>query len=517
MAVFGILLAATAPLFFRLGSEFMPPLNEGTIMYMPTTLPGISIGEVSKLVKEQDRILKKIPEVKTVFGKAGRAETATDPAPLSMIETNIILKDKKYWRKGMTWEKLIEEMDEKMQFPGLTNAWTMPIKGRIDMLTTGIKTPVGIKIYGRDLNVIEGIGKEIESVFRGLEETRSVYAERVAGGYFIDFDINRKEAARYGLTITDIQDVIKHAIGGINITHTIEGRERYPVNVRYPRDLRNSLKKLKRLPIRGPAGKYIPIGRVADIKTVTGPPVIKNENGMLTGWVYVDIKTGANVGDYVSKAKKIIKKEVIDNGTIPAGYSLKWSGQYEYMERVKKKMYTVIPLTLTIIFMLLFFNSRSVTETLIIMLSIPFSLIGAVWVLFALGYNTSVAVWVGLIALAGVAAELGVVMLVYINEAFRHHSEIGDMKSENDLIAAVMEGAVQRVRPKIMTVAAILAGLMPIMWGHGAGSDVMQRIAAPMIGGIITAALTGLLLYPVIFTIWKWNFVVKKKSRKGGE
>ncbi|OGC07536.1 cation transporter [candidate division WOR-1 bacterium RIFOXYA2_FULL_36_21] len=488
----------TVPIFLSMGSEFMPPLNEGTILYMPTTLPGLSVTEASKLLKAQDRILKSIPEVDRVFGKAGRANTSTDPAPFSMMETTIVLKDKEYWRSGMTWEKIIDDMDSKMKIPGVTNAWTMPIKARIDMLTTGVRTPIGIKIYGSNLNEIENIGIHIEQILKDVSGTRSVYAERVTGGYFVDFDLKREELARYGLTVDDANDIIMSAIGGENISLTVDGRERYPINVRYGRETRDDIDKLGRVLVPTMHGAQIPLAQLADIKLKSGPSMIRNENGLLSGYVYVDI-SGRDIGSYVTDAKKAVSSSL----NLPTGYSLSWSGQYEYMQRIKDRLKIFIPLTLFIIFVLYFFTFKSVTETLIIMLSVPFAIIGGIWFLFLLKFNMSIAVWVGLIALAGVAAETGSIMIVYLDEAYARYKREGRMNSISDLYSAVMEGAVQRLRPKLMTVGANIFGLMPVMLSVGAGADVMKRIAAPLIGGLISSTILTLIVLPAIYTIWK--------------
>ncbi len=484
--------------FLKTGSEFMPPLNEGSILYMPSSLPGISITEAGKILQVQDKILKSFPEVERVFGKIGRAETATDPAPLEMVETTVLLKDKKYWRKGMNWDKLIEKLDSAMQFPGMPNVWTMPIKTRIDMLTTGIKTPVGIKIFGPNLDTIQKIGEKIEGLIRNVKGVRSVFAERVTGGYFVDFLIKREEAARYGLTVGDIQDIIESALGGKTITFTIEGRERYPVNLRYARELRDDLEKLKRVLVPTPALAQVPIYQLADIRVSTGPPMIKSENGMITGWVFVDI-AGRDIGGFVKEAKQILSK----NLELPPGYGLSFSGQYEYMERAVGKLKLILPLTLFLVFFLLFMNFQKMGDTLLVMLSIPFGVIGSIWYMYILGYNFSVAVWVGIIALAGVAAETGTVMLVYINDAYNELKRKGRMQSVQHLDEAIMEGAVQRLRPKMMTVMTTIMGLIPIMWSYGTGADVMKRIAAPMIGGMVTSMILTLIIIPAIYKLWK--------------
>ncbi len=493
-----LILILTLIPYSKLGSEFMPPLNEGDLLYMPTTYPGISITKAKELLQQTDKIIKSFPEVKHVFGKIGRAETATDPAPLTMIETTIMLKDKEAWRPGMTMEKLIEELDAAIQFPGLTNAWTMPIKTRIDMLSTGIKTPVGIKLMGANLDTLSELGQRIEAVVRKIPGTLSVYSERVTGGNYFDFKIKRKEAARYGLTVGDVQDVIMSAIGGMNITSTVEGLERYPVNIRYSRELRDNLSDLKRVLISTPTGAHIPINQVTEIIIHKGPAAIKSENARRTAWIFVDLKD-IDVGTYVERAKKIVYDQV----NLPAGYSIVWSGQYEYMQRAAKRLSLVVPLTLLIIFLLLYFHFKNFTESLIVMLSLPFSLIGGVWLMFFSGYNLSVAVVVGFIALAGLAAETGVVMLVYLDEAFNRYLTEGKMNSWNDLKQAITEGAVERVRPKLMTVATTLIGLLPIMIGTGTGSQVMKRIAAPMVGGLISSTILTLIIIPVIYTLWK--------------
>ncbi len=489
--------------FSRLGSEFMPPLYEGDLLYMPTTLPGISITKAREILQQTDKIIKSFPEVKSVFGKIGRAETATDPAPLSMIETTIQLKPQEEWREGMTPKKLVEEMNAAIQIPGLTNAWTMPIKTRIDMLSTGIKTPVGIKIGGPDLEVLQRIGKEIEQLAKTIPGTRSAYAERSVGGNYVDFEINRDAAARYGLSVQQIQDVIMSAIGGMNITKTVEGLERYPVNLRYLRDYRENIEALKRVLIPTPGGGNIPLEEVADLIIRKGPPAIKSENARPNAWVYIDLKD-IDVGTYVENAKRIISEQI----DLPPGYSLIWSGQYEYMERASKKLAMVIPLTLLLVIVLLYINTKSFVKTGIILLALPFSMVGAVWYLFIADYNTSVAVWVGIIALLGVSAETGVVMLLYLDIAYDKFKNSGMMNSLADLKEAVFEGAVKRIRPKMMTVMTTLLGLLPIIIGMGTGSDVMKRIAAPMVGGIITSLIMELTLFPAIF------YILKKRELK---
>jgi Cu(I)/Ag(I) efflux system membrane protein CusA/SilA len=505
-----LIVAVTVVPFLSLGSEFMPPLNEGDLLYMPTTLPGISVTKAKELLQQTDKIIARFPEVKTVFGKIGRAETATDPAPLTMIETTITLKDEKQWRPGMTIEKLIEELDRAVQFPGLTNAWTMPIKTRIDMLSTGIKTPVGIKLMGPDLQTLSDLGEEIEAVIRQVPGTASVISERVTGGNYIDFVIDREAAARYGLSVGDVQDVIMSAIGGMNVTTTVEGLERYPVNVRYSRELRDNLTALKRVLIPTPSGAEIPLGQVADLQIKKGPAAIKSENARRTAWLYVDLRD-IDVGTYVNMARQVVDSTV----EFPAGYSIVWSGQYEYMQRAQERLRLVVPITLIIIFLLLYFNFKNISESLIIMLSLPFALVGGIWLMWLSGYNMSVAVGVGFIALAGVAAETGVVMLLYIDNAFKDRMRSGKMNSKEDLKSAVMYGAVERVRPKLMTVTTTIVGLLPIMWGHGTGSQVMKRIAAPMVGGLITSTILTLIVIPAIYYLWRGRRFKEKEEGNG--
>lgn len=553
-----LMVIVTIPVFEKLGSEFMPPLYEGSLLYMPTTMPGLSVTETQKLLQVQDKVLKSFPEVDLVFGKAGRAETATDPAPFSMMETVINLKPESEWAKAPRWysswapdwlQKILRRvwpdhkspdeliygaggLDEAMKFPGVSNSWTMPIKARVDMLSTGVRTPVGIKIMGADLQKIQEIGEHIEMVLKDVPGTKSVFAERTAGGYFLDFTLKRSELARYGLTIDQANTIVMSAVGGENITTTIEGRERYPVNVRYFREFRDDVEKLKRIlvPIRtggstgpqggmggmgsgsaatgAPGGASIPLGQLADISLVTGPAMIRDENGRLAGYVTVDLDTSKrDIGSYVSDAKKAVR----ENLKLPSGYQLIWSGQFEYMERVKDRLIIVVPITIFLVFLLLFFNTRSFTKTMIILLAVPFSAIGAIWFLYFLGYNMSIAVWVGLIALMGVDAETGMFMLLYLDLAFHEAQAKGKMRTWNDLREAIVEGAVKRLRPKVMTVGVMFMGLVPIMWSTGAGADVMKRIAAPMIGGIFTSFILELVVYPAIYAIWKWHFEVKKQ------
>jgi Cu(I)/Ag(I) efflux system membrane protein CusA/SilA len=496
-----VALLVTLPLFTKLGSEFMPPLYEGTLMYMPVTLPGASITEMQKVLQVTDRIIRQFPEVENVFGKAGRARTATDPAPLTMIETIINLKPEDQWRPGMTPARLENELDQALQIPGLANAWTMPIKGRLDMLTTGIRTPLGIKIYGSDLAEIQKVGSQLENALRDVPGTRNIFAERTAGGYYVYFKVNREEIARYGLMIHDVERVIESAIGGSNISRTIEGRERFPINVRYSRGFRNSVEDLQRVLVSTPTGQQIPITQLADISLITGPTVVKSEASQMVGYVYVDV-AGRDLGSYVEEAKQIVANKV----EMPKGYTLTWSGQYEYMQRAKARLTIMIPLTLLIVFVLLYLNFQSVTKTLIVLLSVPFAAVGAIWALYLLDYDLSVAVWVGIIALVGIAAEIGVVMLVYLDMAHSRWEEEGRLTSPQDLIAATLEAATQRVRPIIMTGGSTIAGLLPIMWSHGTGADVMKRIAAPMIGGMFTTIILTLLVIPAIYILWRgWD------------
>ncbi len=500
----------------RLGSEFMPSLDEGDLMYMPTTYPGISVGKARELLQQTDKLIRTVPEVKSVFGKVGRAETATDPAPLTMIETVIQLKPRDQWRPGMTPEKLRDEFDALVQFPGLTNAWVMPIKTRIDMLATGIKTPVGIKVAGADLAVIQDIGKQLERVLAPVTGTASVYSERVAGGRYIDVDIDRERASRYGINIQDIHDVVRTAIGGMNVTQTVEGLERYPVNLRYPQRVRDSLEQLKLLPIVAPNGSRLALADVADVRVVDGPPVIKSENARLNGWTYIDIRD-RDLGSYVAEAQRVVSEQI----DLPAGYSLSWSGQYEYMVRAKEKLKTVGPLTLVIIVLLLFLNFRHFGEVAIILGTLPMALIGGIWLLYLLNYDLSVAVGVGFIALAGVAVEIGVIMLVYLNQALKHHETEAREQSRSltveDVRQAVIDGAVMRVRPIMMTVTAIVAGLLPIMLGSGTGSEVMRRIAAPMVGGMASATILTLIVIPAVFLIWKQSGLRQRAESPGGQ
>ncbi|MEJ5369751.1 MAG: CusA/CzcA family heavy metal efflux RND transporter [Bryobacteraceae bacterium] len=501
------LVALTVPVFLSLGSEFMPPLDEGSLFYMPVTMPGLGITEAGRLLRTQDRLLKEIPEVDLVFGKAGRAETPTDPAPLSMFETVILLKPPSRWRPGMTRDRLVEQMHAKLSLPGVSNAWTMPIKARIDMLTTGIRTPAGIKIYGRDLAEIERIGRRIEDLLKSVPGTRSVFAERVTGGYYIDFLWRRDALARYGLTIDDAQMLVMNAIGGDNVTVTVEGRERYPVNVRYFRQWREDLGALREALLPVFDGRtFLPVRELAEVRATSGPGMIRNENGMLAGYVFIDIE-GSDVGSYVERAKSVLAEKL----KTPPGYWLQWSGQYEAMERVKEKLKVVLPATLAIILLLLYLNTRSAMKTAIVLLAVPFSAVGAVWLLHWLGYNMSIGVWVGLIALLGVDAETGVFMLLYLDLAYEEAKRAGRLRSAADLREAVVHGAVKRIRPKFMTVATMFAGLMPLMWATGAGADVMKRIAAPMVGGVATSFLLELIVYPAIYEVWKWHSEVKKQ------
>ncbi len=523
--IVAVLISASSYIpFKKMGSEFMPPLYEGDLLYMPTTLPGLSITKAKELLQQTDRIIAEFPEVYRVFGKAGRAQTATDPAPLSMLETTIMLKPEEEWRKlprdrfysswpdflktplvwvwpeesTITVEELKAEMNDAIKFPGLTNAWTMPIKTRIDMLSTGIKTPVGIKIMGDDLQTLSDLGEQIEAIVRDIPGTLSAFSERVVGGNYLDYEIDREATARYGLTIGDVQDIIKAAIGGMNVTETVEGLERYPVNIRYQRDYRNDLQSLGRILVPLANGSHIPMSQIAEIKIKKGPPGIKTENARRTAWIYVDLR-GIDVGTYVENAKQIIAEQV----DLPAGYNIVWSGQYEYMQKAKSTLMVVIPLTLLIIFVIIYMNTKSMVKTGIIFVALPLSLVGCFWYIYLLGYDMSVAVWIGIIALAGISAETGVVMLLYLDLAFDLWKRNGRMLNLGDLKQAIHYGAVKRIRPKIMTICVIIAGLVPIMWSHGAGADVMKRIAAPMVGGVVTSGLMELLVFPVLYFMWR--------------
>jgi copper/silver efflux system protein len=531
IAVALLLVGTTIPVYLQLGSEFMPPLNEGTILYMPTTLPGISVAEAQRVLQVQDRILKSFPEVDRVFGKAGRADTSTDPAPFSMMETTVLLKPHSEWRHKeqwysrhspewlndlvfrriwpdrISWDDLISELDTRMQIPGVTNAWTMPIRARIDMLTTGVRTPIGIKVFGADLGEIEKIGGRLETIMRDIPGTRSVFAERAAGGYFLDFVLKRDQLARYGLSVADAQSVVMSAIGGDNVTTTVEGRARYPVNVRYPRELRDSIERLSQVLVATPAGAQIPMSQIADIRRVSGPSMIRDENGMLSGYVYVDLATN-DIGRYVERAKQIVGEKL----DLLPGYSLVWSGQYENMLRVRERLKIVVPVTLFLIFALLYMNTKSAMKASIVMLAVPFSLIGAVWLMWILGYNVSIAAWVGMIALMGLDAETGVFMLLFLDLSYDDARRKGMLRNRADLVEAIIHGAVKRVRPKMMTVSAAFMGLMPIMWSIGTGSDMMKRVAAPMVGGLATSFVLELLVYPAIYYLWKWRTEVRHQN-----
>ncbi len=489
-------LIAAATAFRSLGSEFMPPLWEGDLLYMPTTLPGVSIGKAREILQQTDRIIKTFPEVEHVFGKAGRAETATDPAPLSMLETTITLKPRSEWREGVTPEKLIRQMDAALQIPGLTNAWTMPVKTRIDMLATGIRTPVGVKIAGPDLAELERIGRQIERIAYSLPGTSSVYAERVMGGNYLDFEIDRREIARFGLTVGQVQEVIRSAIGGMNVAEAVEGRERYPINLRYARELRDDLPALRAVLVPTPAGPQVPLGRLAAIRYAAGPPLVKSENAKPNAWVHIDIRD-VDVGSYVERARRAVAEQA----ALPAGYSLTWSGQFEAMQRTRRRLLFIVPCTLLAVFALLYLNNRSAAESLLVLAGVPFALTGAVWLLYTLDYNLSAAVWVGMIALAGLYAETAIVMLLFLNRSCRNCREKGLLTDRNALLQAVYAGSLQRVRPIVMTVATDALGLLPILWSSGAGADVMKRIAAPLAGGIVTSGLTVLLLLPAAYAL----------------
>ncbi len=492
----------------QLGSEFMPDLDEGDLLYMPSTFPSISIGKAQELIQQTDKIIMTVPEVRRVFGKIGRAESATDPAPLTMVETTIQFKPKSEWREGMTVQKIRDELNEKLKIPGVSNIWTMPIKNRIDMLATGIKTPVGIKLAGADLKTIETIGRQIEGALNKLPDTATVYSERVASGRYVTIDIDRLAAARFGLNIRDIQEVVSTAIGGMQVGTTVEGLERYPINLRYPRDIRDSLQKIKLLPIVTPMGAHIPLTDVAHINIESGPGMIKTENSRLNGWIYVDIKS-SDIGSYVEKAKARIAEDI----ELPAGYSLNWSGQYEYMQRVVDKLTTILPATVAVIILLLFFNFRNLTEVLIILGTLPVSLVGGVWLIYLLDYHLSVAVAVGFIALSGVAIEIGVLMLVYLKQALQEQLDEANGQQRDitieDLQAAVAAGSLKRIRPIVMTVTAVIAGLLPIMFGGGTGAEVMRRIAVPMVGGMTSTLIFSLLVLPAVFLLWKQKTLCK--------
>jgi copper/silver efflux system protein len=530
-----VLLVATIPVFFSLGSEFMPPLYEEALFYMPSTMPGISIGEAQRALQVTDMLIKSLPEVDRVLGKAGRAETSTDPAPLSMFETVITLKPRSEWRRVPTWysswapefikpllrrftpdtmspEQLVDQLNEVVKLPGISNAWTMPIKARIDMLSTGMRTPVGLKIHGDDLEKIQEIGTRVEAVLPSVKGTRSVFSERTSEGYFLDFDWNRDALARYGLTIDEAQTAVQNAIGGENITTTVEGRARYPVNVRYMRDFRSDLEALGRVLVPAGGSRQIPLSELAAIKPATGPGMIRDEDGLLTGYVYVDL-AGRDPGSYVREANEVVRAKV----ALPPGFAVTWSGQYEAMERVNNRLLLVLPVTGFLILMLLYINTRSVTKTLIVVLAVPFSAIGAIWFLYLLGYNMSIGVWVGMIALLGVDAETGVFMLLYLDLSYEEAKKAGRLKTLAELREAIVHGAVKRIRPKFMTVATDFIGLVPILWATGTGSDVMKRIGAPLIGGVFTSFILELLVYPAIYEVWKWHFELKKQSREPRE
>jgi Cu(I)/Ag(I) efflux system membrane protein CusA/SilA len=507
----GIAVAAvglTVPVFMRLGAEFMPPLNEGTILYMPTTVPGLSIPEATKVLQLQDQLLTTFPEVERVFGKMGKAPTATDPAFVGMAEITVTLKPEAHWRPGMTWDRLLDEMDAKLRIPGFPNIWWMPIQTRTEMTTTGVRSPVGIKVLGPDLKMIEKIGVDIEQVLASVPGTKSAFAERLNEGYYLDLIVNRREAARYGLTVGDVQAVITTAIGGETVTTTVEGRERYPVNVRYQRELRDDPDRLKRVLIPTPSGAQIPLGQIAETVITQGPTSIADEAGALAGLVSVSV-SGRDLRGYVQDAQHAVRDRV----TVPPGYRLVWAGQYEHLVRAEERLKLVVPMTLALILLLLYLNFRSLAKSLIVLLSVPFAAIGAIWYLDHLGYNLSVAVWVGIIALAGVAAETGVVMLVYLDEVYERRVRESRMTTAHDLREAIMEGAVQRVRPKMMTVAAIMGGLLPIMWTTGTGADVMKRIAAPMIGGMVSSTVLTLLVIPVLYALWHGRSIRKEERQ----
>jgi Cu(I)/Ag(I) efflux system membrane protein CusA/SilA len=492
-------MAFTAPVVLRLQSEFMPPLNEGVILYMPTAPPGMSEEEASRVVQAIDAKLKTFPEVEVVFGKMGRARSATDPAPLSMAEVVVTLKPRGEWRPGMTWDRLIREMDQALQIPGMPNVWWMPIQTRTEMLSTGIRSKLGIKVFADSLEQIEDVAREIEALMPDVGGTRSAFAERLTGGFFIDFRVKRAEAARHGLRVSDVNDIVMSAIGGMNVSTTVEGRERYPISVRYAREYRDDPDALGQILVHPPAGGAIPLEQVADIEITTGPPMVRSEGGKLVGFVFVDIDEDQALGNFVERAKKLVDERV----ALPAGVRLEWAGQFRYLERARDRLELVIPITIGIVFLLLFLSTRSVIETCIVLLAVPFSLIGAFWLLYILDYNLSIAVWVGIIALAGLDAETGIVMLLYLKLAHARRAAAGEIRSEADLREVIVDGAARRIRPKLMTVMTTMIGLTPILFSDGAGADVMKRIAAPMVGGLVTSFLLELTVYPAIFALWK--------------
>ena len=506
VAVALLLILATVPAFLQLGSEFMPPLNEGVILYMPTAPPGMSITEASSILQSMDRKLAQFPEVERVFGKMGRARTATDPAPVGMVETIILLKPKEQWREGLTWEDLVNEMDRELNYPGMPNIWWMPIQTRTEMLTTGVRSQLGIKVYGNDLTEIEEASIAIEQVLPEIAGTRSAFAERVTGGFFLDVTVDRQRAARYGLSVQDVNEVVTTAIGGMNVSETIEGRERYPIQVRYAREFRDHPEALERVLVATPAGAQVPLRQVADLQFVTGPDMIRSESGQLVNFVFVDI--GARpIGDYVEEARRVVAERV----QLPPGVRLEWAGQFVYLERAKERLKIVVPVTLLIVFILLLMNTGSIAETAIVLLAVPFSLIGAIWLLWLLDYNMSIAVWVGLIALAGLDAETGVVMLLYLKLAYRRRQSQGLLRSFDDLRETIVDGAARRIRPKLMTVLTTMIGLFPILWSTGTGADVMKRIAAPMVGGLVTSFALELTVYPAIFALWKGRHLAAER------
>jgi Cu(I)/Ag(I) efflux system membrane protein CusA/SilA len=509
LLIAAVALALTLIPHMRIGSEFMPPLNEGSLLYMPTAVPGVAISEAKKILQKQDAIIAKLPEVERVYGKVGRSRTPTDPAPLSMVETVITLKPEEQWRSGMTFDKIKQELTKQLPFPGMPAIWWMPIQTRIEMMATGIRSQIGIKVLGTDLAKIEQIATQIESLLKNAPHTASVFAERVTGGYYVDFKIKRDAIARYGLRVGDVEEVIESAIGGKNITTTVEGRDRFPINVRYARDFRTDLPALRRVLVATPTGAQVPLEQLADIGLSLGPPSIRDENGVLAGFVFVDT-AGIDLGTYVGNAKKLIAHNI----KLPPGYYIQWGGQYQYLLKARDNLRIAIPITLLIIFLLLYLNFRNVTESLIVMLSVPFALVGGVWLLYLLGYNYSAAVAVGFIALAGVAAETGVVMIVYLDEAWKNLKERVARPKPSDLYDAVMFGAVQRVRPKMMTVAAIIAGLLPIMWSRGTGADTMKRIAAPMVGGMVSSTILTLLIIPAIYFLWRQRELPDKTEKE---
>jgi Cu(I)/Ag(I) efflux system membrane protein CusA/SilA len=508
VAAAALLVLATVPVALSLGTEFMPPLNEGTILYMPTAPPGMSITEAIRVLQMQDRELEQFPEVERVFGKIGRADSPTDPAPLSMVETVVTLRPASEWRPGMTYARLVQEMDAKLRYPGMPNVWWMPIQTRNEMLSTGVRSQLGIKVYGSDLAAIERASLAVEKAVAGVPGTRSAFAERVTGGFYLDIEVDREAIARHGLRVRDVSVVVESALGGMNVAQTVEGRERYPISVRYARDFREDLGALARILVRTPSGAQVPLAQLAQVRFAMGPDMVRSEAGQLQGFVFVDVADRPIV-DYVHEARRVVAEQV----TLPPGVRLEWAGQFQAWERARDRLYGVVPLTLLLVGLLLYWNTGSGVETAMILLAVPFSVVGAVWLLWALDYHLSIAVWVGIIALAGLDAETGVVMLLYLTLAHRSHAAAGRMRDEADLEEAIVEGAARRIRPKAMTVVAMITGLLPLLWSQGTGADVMKRIAAPMVGGLVTSFALELLVYPALFALWKRRSLPPRERR----